>query len=150
MRSHVCAVVAPLLLAPLLPTHALAQAGDVSPVAVVHAFHQAVTAGDSVRALALLLPDLVVFEAGAVEASRDEYRASHLSADMAFAQATRREVLSERTGTAGDVAWVLTESRATGTFRGRPVDSRGVETMILRRTPEGWRIAHIHWSSRRG
>jgi len=23
------------------------------------------------------------------------------------------------------------------------------ETMVLERTPRGWRIAHIHWSSRR-
>lgn len=119
------------------------------PRAAVRAYHEAMAAGDTARALSLLSPDVVIFESGVIEASRDEYRASHLAADMEFARTTRREVTSERWGASADVAWVLSETRSTGTFRGRPVDSRGVETVLLRRTRDGWRIAHIHWSSRR-
>jgi hypothetical protein len=33
-------------------------------------------------------------------------------------------------------------------FNGRPVDRLTVETMLLRRHADGWRIQHIHWSSR--
>jgi ketosteroid isomerase-like protein len=115
----------------------------------VHAFHAALAAGDSATALSLLALDVVIFESGGVEASRDEYRSHHLPADMEFAQSVSREITSERSGSAGDVAWMLTESHSTGTFRERPIDVRGVETMLLRHTADGWRIVHIHWSSRR-
>jgi ketosteroid isomerase-like protein len=135
---------------PALWAQAAEETATDGPLAVVRAYHDALAGGDSSRVLALLLPDAVIFESGAVEASRDEYRAAHLPTDMAYARATQRQILSEHVGTAGDAAWVLTEARAIGMFRSRPVDSRGVETMVLRRTTEGWRIAHIHWSSRRG
>lgn len=126
-----------------------AQTSDSDPVAVVHAFHAALSAGDSAAALSLLAPDVVIFESGGVEASRDEYRSHHLPADMEFSQSVTREITRERSGSTGDVAWVLTESRTSGTFRERPVNVRGVETMLLRRSADGWRIVHIHWSSRR-
>ncbi len=112
-------------------------------------YHAALAGGDSTTALELLTPDVVIFEGGGVEASRDEYRSHHLPADIAFAGAVTREVTLQRSGVAGDVAWVLSESRTTGSFRGRAIDSHGTETMILRRTDAGWRIMHIHWSSRR-
>jgi hypothetical protein len=56
--------------------------------------------------------------------------------------------LTGRSGwSAANVAWIASESRNTGTFRGRAIDSMSKETMVLRRTPAGWRIVHIHWSS---
>lgn len=48
----------------------------------------------------------------------------------------------------GDAAWVSSTSTTNGEFRGRVVHSTGAELMVLRRTPDGWRIAAIHWSSR--
>jgi ketosteroid isomerase-like protein len=48
----------------------------------------------------------------------------------------------------GDTAWIVSESPATGNHEDKPVDRVTTETMILRKTAEGWRIAHIHWSSR--
>jgi ketosteroid isomerase-like protein len=48
----------------------------------------------------------------------------------------------------GDVAWVVSTSRTTGTYRERQINSAGAELMVLSRTPEGWRIRAIHWSSR--
>ncbi len=138
------AVVLTFLSAPLL-----AQTSRDTPAEVVQAFHAALAAGDSSGALALLTPDVVVYEAGGAEVSRKEFRSHHLSADIEFTQGTTRQVTDQRSDQSGDVAWVLSASTTTGTFRGRPINSRGVETMILRRTEEGWRITHIHWSSRR-
>jgi ketosteroid isomerase-like protein len=46
------------------------------------------------------------------------------------------------------VAWATSTSTARGEFRGRPVNSEGAELMVLTRTPEGWKISAIHWSSR--
>jgi ketosteroid isomerase-like protein len=118
-------------------------------IAVVDAFHAAMAAGDSAAALATLHEDLVVFESGRVEHGRAEYRAHHFGADMAFSLETERALISRSSGGDADVAWVLSRTHTTGTFRDRDVDSEGDETMVLHRTAAGWRIVHIHWSQRR-
>lgn len=117
-------------------------------VAVVDAFHTALGSGDADAVLALLTDDVMVLEEGGAERSRDEYAGHHLPADMAFAAATTAEVTRRAAWVEGDIAWVLTEGRTTGAFNDRPVDRLTAETMILHRQAEGWRIRHIHWSSR--
>lgn len=117
-------------------------------IAVVDAFHAALGSGDAGAVLALLTEDVVVLETGGAERSREEYAGHHLPADMAFAAATTDEVTRRVAWVEGDVAWVLTEGRTTGTFNDRPINSLGAETMILHRTADSWRIRHIHWSSR--
>jgi ketosteroid isomerase-like protein len=49
---------------------------------------------------------------------------------------------------AGDAAWAVNTNEYKGTFRDRPVDSVGVELMVLTKDAAGWRIRAIHWSSR--
>ncbi len=115
---------------------------------VVDAFHAALRAGDTAGALALMAPDVMIFEAGGAERSRDEYASHHLGSDAAFAAASEATV-ARRSGWAdGDVAWIATEGRTTGQFNGRAVDRLTTETMVLKRGADGWRIQHIHWSSR--
>ncbi len=138
----------PLLLCLFLLTAGAAHAQQ-TPQQVVAAFHGAMAKGDTQAMLNLLAPDVVIFEAGGAEMNRDEYRTHHLGADVAFARTTERKVVDSQAKTAGNAAWVLTRTTSTGTFQGKPVDSRGVETMVLRKTPQGWRIVHIHWSSAR-
>ena len=54
-----------------------------------------------------------------------------------------------RTARAGaDGARFANGSRTTGEFNGCPIDSLSVGTMVLRHEADGWRITHIHWSSR--
>lgn len=114
----------------------------------VDAFHAALKAGDTVAALTFLAPEVMIFEEGVAERSRDEYASHHLSADSVFAAATAAAI-SHRSGWAdGDVAWITTEGRTTGQFNGRAVDRLSAETMVLKRHADGWRIHHIHWSSR--
>lgn len=117
------------------------------PVAAVEAFHQALARGDGAAALALVDDEVVIFESGGAERSADEYAHHHLGADMELAAATRRRVTDRQVHEKGDVAWVTTCSETRGTFRERPIASRGTETMILERQAGGWRIVHIHWSS---
>ena len=45
------------------------------------------------------------------------------------------------------MAWIATQSRTTGSYKGRTIDSASTETMILRRNTGNWKIVHIHWSS---
>lgn len=117
-------------------------------VAAVDAFHVALKAGDRTAALAFLAPDVMIFEEGGAERSRDEYASHHLGSDAAFAAASEATV-TRRSGWAdGDIAWITSEGRTTGQFNGRAIDRLTAETMVLKRHAGGWRIHHIHWSSR--
>ena len=113
----------------------------------VASFHRALKQTDSVAAAAQLSADALIFESGGVERSRAEYVSHHLPADAAFAKATTRTVTAQSAKAVGDLAWVATESRTTGTFKGRAINNGSTETMVLRREGGTWRIVHIHWSS---
>lgn len=127
--------------------HHATPADSAEVAATVDRFHRALAAADSTGALALLTGDVQILESGGTE-DRAEYRSHHLGSDIEFARA----VPSRRGATAvrvhGDVAWATSTSTTEGTFRGRAINSTGAELMVLVRTPEGWRIAAIHWSSR--
>lgn len=116
--------------------------------AVVDAFHAALKRGDLAAARSYLMDDALIFEGGAVERSAAEYAAHHLPADARFAAVTEQSVTSRRADGDGQTAWVLTEGKTTGSWREKPVNSVTTETMILRKSAAGWRIQHIHWSSK--
>jgi len=115
----------------------------------VDAFHAAMDRGDAAAATALLGDELSVFEGGHVERTRAEYLQGHLPADIEFSRQVKSEVTASSVRASADVAVVTQETRTRGAYNGKPVDSFGAETMILHRTPGGWRIIHIHWSSRK-
>lgn len=114
----------------------------------VDGFHAALAAGDTEKALALLAPDVLVVEEGGAERSRAEYASYHLAADAAFTRAVPSTPLSRSGLAQGDLAYIVSESRTTGIYGGKPVDRLSAETMVLRHEPAGWKIVHIHWSSR--
>ena len=124
------------------------QSGDSAAVAAVVArYHDALAAGDSASALVLLADDAVILESGGVE-TREEYRSHHLPGDIGFARAVKSERTPPRVTVKGDVAWAVSTSTTQGETNGRQINSAGAELMVLTRTPQGWRISAIHWSSR--
>lgn len=110
-------------------------------------YHAALSSGDSARALALLAPDAVILESGAME-TRAEYRSHHLAGDIAFAKAVKSERGPLVVRIDGSTAWTSSTSVTQGTFNGRAINSSGAESMVLTKGPDGWRIRAIHWSSR--
>lgn len=118
-----------------------------TPVGAVVAFHAALASGDTAAALELLAEDVQIFESGSVESSRTEYASHHLTSDAAFSAAVPRTLVSRSNGEDGTSAWVMSVETVTGTYRERPINSRSVETMLLRKIDDQWRIVHIHWSS---
>lgn len=152
-------VMAALLLADIAVAHpkanqieGVAKAGAVAPsarpaAAVVDAFHAALGRGDTTAALSHLAGNALIYESGGVERGRQEYAAHHLGADSAFAQAVPGTVTRRAGEAVGAVAWIATEGRTTGTYKGKAVDRITTETMVLRRVGRAWKIAHIHWSS---
>ncbi len=117
-------------------------------VAAVERFERALADGDRNAALALLAPDLVVYESGHAERTREEYAASHLDADIAYLKTAKTRLLSRSASAVGDSALVLSETEIRSEREGKTTTRASLETLLLRRSADGWRIAHIHWSSR--
>lgn len=133
----------------LLSAASSAAARDITdPVGTADAFSAALVAGDEATVKRLLAPDVLIYESGGQESSRDEYAAHHMKADMAFLARSQSQVIERKHGATGELAWVATRTRITGTHKDRPVDLYSTETLVLRRDPEGWRIVHLQWSSR--
>jgi uncharacterized protein (TIGR02246 family) len=135
------------------PTSAAAPALDVpdaarAPVEVVEAFSKALAAADFATVKRLLDPDVLIHETGGAERSRDEYLAHHAKSDAKFLAGARQTLERRRARVDGDFAWVGSESKLHATNKGKPVTLGSTETMVLRRTADGWRIVHVHWSSR--
>lgn len=117
---------------------------------VLDSFQAALVSADTAAALALLDSALVVYEGGAVDSTRDAYAAQHLPAGKEFlGSGLARAVLSQEIEVYGGVAVARALYRVSGEVRGQPLRSETAETMVLVRRPGGWKIRHIHWSSRR-
>ena len=125
-----------------------AAAPKSTATAAVDAFQAALKSGDAAAAERWLAPDVLIFEGGGAERSRAEYTGHHLKGDMAFMQKAEIEKLKRSSGGDNATAWVTTESRIRGlSSKGKPLDVASTETALLRNTPDGWRIVHLHWSS---
>jgi ketosteroid isomerase-like protein len=131
------------------PIAAQSPSADAAAVtAVVSGFHTALKAGNAAEVMRLLAADALLLEAGGIE-TRAEYEKNHLPADIEFEKAIASTRTPSRVTVAGEAAWAVTTSEFKGTFQNRPVDSIGVELMVLSRDPAaGWRIRSIHWSGR--
>ena len=157
MRMSLAIVIAvlmggPAAAAPERPHPSAIADARVSTVAapaatVVDEFHSALRRGDTKQALSFLADKALIFESGGVERSKAEYASHHLAADADFSQAVHAKVTRRSGEATGNVAWITSEGRTTGTWKGKAVDVMTTETMVLRRAGPGWKIIHIHWSS---
>lgn len=139
MRALACL----LLAAASLPAFA------ASPTETMDAFQRALASGKRDAALALLSPNVKIFESGYTENSRDEYAAHHLDSDMDFLRTTRSRVLRHEERRAGATAIVMRETETTGTYKNAEVHLFGLETAVLEQKGDEWLIVHLHWSSRK-
>ena len=134
---------------------ALAEAGSVdvpedakAAVATVERFFASLSSGNLEQAARLLDPDVVILESGGAEHSAAEYLAHHAKADAEYLKGARQTLKRRTARVAGNLAWVATESELETRKDGKPVAAASTETMVLRATDGGWKIVHIHWSSR--
>ncbi len=119
----------------------------IAPEMVVDRFQASLRAGKGDDALALLADDVLILEGRGAERSKAEYASHHLGSDMAFVQAVPTTITNRTVRVADGMAYVATEGRTTGTFKGWAIDKMSAETMVLRRSSSGWTIIHINWSS---
>jgi len=120
---------------------------DLLPTEVVDAFYEAMGRGDRTAVLAQLSADVVIYEQGFAELSRDGYAKGSLANDLTFASVVKREVLKREAWEEGNLAWVLTQALVTGDFGENRLELQNAETLVLRRTDLGWKIVHIHRSA---
>ncbi|MFZ5635582.1 MAG: YybH family protein [Pseudomonadota bacterium] len=117
-------------------------------VDIVDRFGKSLASGDLKAVGGLLDPAVLILESGGAERSREEYLGHHAIADAAFLKSAHQQIRRRTARISGDMAWVGTESELHATRDGKATTMLSTETMVLMRTSEGWRIVHIHWSSR--
>lgn len=118
-----------------------------APADFADAFHEAMRSRNREKVLSMLAPDLVVFETGYLQSTRDEYVKNNLSDDIKFASALEYRPLSRGVIGSGESMTVLTKASIRGVFGDQRVDLVQSETMTLRRTKTSWEIVHLHWSA---
>ena len=141
MKLVLLAAVALLSASPALAADA------ATPAAVVDAFSAALKAGDAAALEKLLAPDVFIAESGGAERSFAEYAGHHMPADMAFTKAVTFTLKDRKTIEGHDMATIVSSSEVHGEYKGKKIHSTSMETMVLKRVDDAWRIAHIHWSS---
>ncbi|AZQ84205.1 nuclear transport factor 2 family protein [Colwellia sp. Arc7-635] len=110
-------------------------------------FHKALKLGDKNKARSLLDDNVIIFEGGGVETSADEYANHHMIADMKYIAKIKTEILTHSVKVVGDMAYSISKTKSTGQISLKSVNSEGLETMVLQKKNNKWKIVHIHWSN---
>ena len=153
------AVASPLAHAQTEPGHLHAAPAPTAPVqdvpaeasaavAVAERFGAALAAGDLATVESLLDRDVLILESGGAERSREEYLGHHAKSDAQFLKGTHSQLTRRRARVEGDLVWIGSESELHASRDGKPLTLLSTETMLVRNTADGWKIVHIHWSSR--
>jgi ketosteroid isomerase-like protein len=121
---------------------------EAAVAAAVKEFQTAQDTGDAATVMRYIADDALMMEGGTIE-NRMQYETDHLPLDLDFAKGMTAKRMPVKQDIRGDVAWVRTSTEFTGTFQDQPLALLGLETMVLTREPEGWRIRALHWSSQR-
>jgi len=124
-----------------------------SPAETVAAYLEATAAGDLDRAATLVVDESVVFESGGDEGTWSHYREHHLGPEVEQFAAFEIRPGEMRTTTSHDGTLAIDtlplEYDITLKGDGRRIESAGTATFSLVPADGRYRIAHVHWSSRR-
>ena len=118
-------------------------------VAAVERFSIALVAGELEKVSVELDPGVLILESGGAERSSSEYLGGHAKSDAAFLGKASITLKRRTANAAGDLAWVASESEIHAMKDAKMLMIASTETMVLRNSAAGWKIVHIHWSSRR-
>lgn len=138
----------------LTDTPAAAAQGSGNDAASVEAwlkgYDAAFMAKDLDRLATFYHPDVTIYEGGGINNGWADYRDRHLGPELkAFSNMqfghtdTKVTVLP-----GGQSAYATSRYTLKAKMAEREIDAEGLETLLLIRTPEGWKIRHSHTSSR--
>lgn len=109
----------------------------------------AIEAGDLASLDEMYAPDVVVFENGGENRGWSDYRDHHLGPELKELKKLRYRTSNVIVTAGGDLAWAIYDYELHAVEKGAPVAVRGKGTIVFKRAPSGWRIAHEHTSGRR-
>ncbi|MFY0685191.1 MAG: nuclear transport factor 2 family protein [Balneola sp.] len=107
----------------------------------------AIINNDSEQAGKILHEDVTILEGGGVE-TKTQYLSHHFHSDGKFLSAINREGVSQEISVEGNMAWVTSKTKMTGTYSGREIDMSSLELAVLKKENNLWKIVALHWSSR--
>ena len=110
----------------------------------------ALVSGQLEQARAQMTPNAVVVANGHVIGERDDYINGAAKGDSAALRSVQRELVRRDARAGTDVAWVVSEKRVRPAAATQGPSEVVIETMLLAKTAEGWKITHVHWSGRHG
>ena len=146
-----CLVVTVLLIAAATGALRAQSAGEAGTIETwLKGYDAAFNAKDLERLAGFYHPDVTIYEGGGVNNGWADYRDHHLGPELKafenlqFGHSNTKVTLLP----GGQSAYVTSEYAIKAKMGERDLDSRGLETLVLIRTSEGWKIRHSHTSSR--
>jgi len=136
----------PLLAQSSAPVLSIAPEANAA-VQVVDGFMAKLSSGDLAFAEKFLEPGVVVISNGIIYGSRSDYLNGPAKTDALYLQKSRRQLLRRQARAGASFAWVISEKALSPQAPGKSATQLISETMLLVKTPAGWKITHIHWSS---
>jgi ketosteroid isomerase-like protein len=121
---------------------------EAGVTAAVKAFQTAMDTGDAPTVMRYIADDALMMEGGTIE-NRMQYETDHLPADLEFAKGMKATRMPVQQTVRGDVAWARTSTEFRGTYEGKPLALLSLETMVLTRETDGWKVRALHWSGQR-
>jgi len=121
--------------------------GDKSlPGKVVKEFHAALKNKNKKTALKQLDDSVLIYEGGGVERSAQEYASHHLMSDMAFMSKMKVKLVEHQVEVFGDFAVSSSRSEIEGVYNKKKIKKTTMETIVLKKHKDKWKIIRIHWS----
>ena len=117
-------------------------------VELVDAFAAVLAAGQLDVARQFLTPDAVVVANGQTLGTRDTYIDGPARGDAAALRTVDRDILHRNAWAGPGFAYVVTEKRLRAPGATTGPSEVVIETMLVKKTESGWKIAHVHWSGR--
>jgi len=132
---------------------AAAQAGSSDAAAVeawLKGYDAAFLSKDLNKLAAFYHSDVTIYEGAGINNGWTDYRDHHLGPELKafesleFAHSATKVTIMP----GGDSAYATSRYTIKAKMGERMLDSEGLETLLLIKTPEGWKIRHSHTSSR--
>ena len=125
---------------------------SASPATIARSYFEAMDRSDIDAAGALFSTESSIFESGGVEGNWAHYQEHHLGPELRSVASFKTtlgtpESIDSADGTLVVVTWPI--EYTIHLKDERLIQSRGTVTFVLERTKLGYRIRHLHWSSRR-
>ena len=117
----------------------------------LQSFDRAFVAKDLDKLATFYHPDVTIFEGGGVNTGWADYRDHHIGPELNGFENLQFEHrnIAAHVLDGGRVAYVTSEYTLKARVNGRDIDSAGLETLVLVKVGDAWKIRHSHTSARR-